>query len=832
MVSPPKPQSRQSRAPEKGRPTLDEPKLPQEPLVEVMPPLPGIPQKVYDTLTRRGFVDITEIGGGAMGDVYAARHELLAVERVIKVLKPNMTGEAEARFVTEGRILAAMDNRHVVKVHDSFEEDGGRYIVFEHLKGATVGAMIYPDGDEKPGTPFDVKLALNVVAQACIGIEAAHNRGIIHRDIKPDNLFVTTDENGQYVVKVLDFGVVKIVDNATPKLAETGMGQIIGTPQFMSPEQIMGKPVDVTTDIYSLGVVLYGMLTAQVPFDPPENGGNQFAVLSFHIANTPPPKINSIRGVSVHPRVEELVDRCLSKNPSGRPKSARELAAEVQKVLEIVEAAAPSTGEKIEERYLIGEVIGGRSAIGTGEYRAARALSDNSDVTIKLMTVFTDDERRALIDGVNALIKVRHSNLAEVKEIGITPKHMAYIVMENVGTVNVRQKIDSHDIDKDNALDIALQVCEGISFAHGKNQMHRNLKPESIFLREEDGRLQVKILDLGFGSMSRRIKASVLGARVTTKSAYIAPEYLTGQTVTPDDPRPDIYAVGVMLYEMLGGKIGEGLFSPNYKGTEMEGAKALQLIIERATNANPEERYRTMEELKTAITSIVSIRKGMAGENTVAVQLDQLRIRGGASATTVPPATTLPPPTPIAPPRKKRWPAAALGIATLATIVGLGFAATRFRDRPTMSEPARRVATIATPIPTPRVDVPVVAPVALVNPEVSPPAPRAIVTHNITFSADGKHFEVYLADFSGNATGEAVCNSESARNCTATVEHSSAEVRFVVRKRNKPDQIVTIVPDTNRSVAVQFNSRRDAGQRPRSRHRDNEGDLSGARPDV
>jgi serine/threonine-protein kinase len=220
------------------------------------------------------------------------------------------------RFKQELRISRQLSHPNIIRVHDIGVWRGHRYISMELLVGADLRAQM------PPGEPLAPARAVNYLVQACAGLQCAHDRGIIHRDIKPENFFVTRDG----VLKVMDFGVAK-AQSATPQNL-TVAGMIGGTPAYMAPEQINSFSAAIpASDLYSLGVVAYEMLTGMLPFNSPE----LMPLLVMHLSQPPPPPRTINPNLS--PALESIILELLAKDPSKRPTSARELALKLRALL-------------------------------------------------------------------------------------------------------------------------------------------------------------------------------------------------------------------------------------------------------------------------------------------------------------------------------------------------------------------------------------------------------------------------------------------------------------------------------------------------------------------
>ncbi len=256
------------------------------------------------------------LGAGGMGIVVAATHEELEQRVAIKFLLAGGVTNADLvnRFVREGKSASRLKSEHVAKVIDVGRlEDGAPYIVMEYLEGDDLGALLRRDG------PFPVDLAARYVLQAIEAIAEAHAAKIIHRDLKPANLFLTRRVNGDPLVKVLDFGVSKALDGT--HMALTRSQSLLGSPLYMSPEQMRSsKNVDTRADIWSLGVILYELLTGRYPFESETVPGLVFQVT---MQDPTPPREHR---PEIPPDIEAVILRCLSKSAEGRYANVAELA--------------------------------------------------------------------------------------------------------------------------------------------------------------------------------------------------------------------------------------------------------------------------------------------------------------------------------------------------------------------------------------------------------------------------------------------------------------------------------------------------------------------------
>jgi hypothetical protein len=261
---------------------------------------------------------LAPLGAGGMGEVYRARDTVLGREVAVKVLPAGFATDPDRlrRFSQEAQAAAALNHPNVLIIYHVGEQDGAPYIVSELLEGETLR-------DRLRTGPLPVRKAVDFAMQAASGLAAAHDKGIVHRDLKPENLFITND--GQ--VKILDFGLAKLTrpDANEPAgqhatvTAGTGAGLVLGTVGYMSPEQVRAQGVDARTDIFSLGAILYEMLSGKRAFQ----GDTSADTMSAILREEPPPLTATI--ASVPPALERIVRHCLEKNPYERFQSARDL---------------------------------------------------------------------------------------------------------------------------------------------------------------------------------------------------------------------------------------------------------------------------------------------------------------------------------------------------------------------------------------------------------------------------------------------------------------------------------------------------------------------------
>ena len=264
------------------------------------------------------------IGAGAAGVVYAAWHTQLKKPIALKVLRDELCRDQSLveRFLNEARTASSIDEAHVVDVMDcGLLDDGRPYFVMERLEGMSLADLL--DREDH----LNLESSLSIAIQIAQGLAAAHARGVIHRDLKPDNIFVCRHAQPPYFIKLLDFGIAKLLDSGVDL---TRAGHIFGTPHYMSPEQTLGVAIDQRSDIYAFGVVLYELLSGRVPID----GSHPVEVLQRHRDGHVVPLRSHPACASVPPRLEALVHRCLEKDPQRRYASMQEVLDDLRRLWE------------------------------------------------------------------------------------------------------------------------------------------------------------------------------------------------------------------------------------------------------------------------------------------------------------------------------------------------------------------------------------------------------------------------------------------------------------------------------------------------------------------
>ncbi len=277
-----------------------------------------------------GFKVVKLIAAGGMGLVYEAMHPAIGRRAAVKVLKPEVAADAEwtKRFLSEARALGAIKHRNLIEVLNFGKTpDGREFLMMEFLDGEPLDAYIRRLGQLAPA------VALGIADQILNGLAEAHKKGVVHRDLKPANVYLLREHNGELLVKVLDFGLARqepiaLLDGAVnlPK-RDDGASLLAGTPEYIAPEQAQGMKVEGSADLYSLGVMLFEMVSGQLPFE----ADTVVALLQKHVSERAP-RLSSVMN-NVPEGLEEFIEGLLLKEPQLRPKSADAARVTVQRLL-------------------------------------------------------------------------------------------------------------------------------------------------------------------------------------------------------------------------------------------------------------------------------------------------------------------------------------------------------------------------------------------------------------------------------------------------------------------------------------------------------------------
>jgi serine/threonine protein kinase/tetratricopeptide (TPR) repeat protein len=425
---------------------------------------------------------LAPIGAGGMGEVFRARDPRLGRDVAIKVLPTPMAQEPDrlARFQREARAVAALNHPHIVTIYSVEEIDGLNFLTMELVVGRPLDRMI-------PAGGLAVGQIVQIAGELADALAAAHEKGIVHRDLKPANVMV--NEEGR--VKVLDFGLAKDVrvtgpEDATMLASRTQAGMVMGTPAYMSPEQISGRPLDHRTDIFSLGVVLHEMAIGKQPF-----AGNSSAELISSILRDAPISICEVRP-DLPADLDRIVRRCLEKDPRHRMQTARDVANEFRDLSRQTpqKSAIPAPARVAASSYPSGTITQSRSITG-GDSGAAR-LDEGFWVAVLPFKV----------QGSNADLAALAEGLTEDIVTGMSRFSYLRVIARSSTSNYAQEKIDIHSAGKDlgaryvmegslrlagTRLRLAVQLVDATTGAHlWAENYERAFSPDAAFELQDD----------------------------------------------------------------------------------------------------------------------------------------------------------------------------------------------------------------------------------------------------------------------------------------------------------------------------------------------------------
>ncbi|MCB1036539.1 MAG: serine/threonine protein kinase, partial [Acidobacteria bacterium] len=617
--------------------------LPAEKLSEE--PSSGLPERlgVYRIESR--------LGGGGMGEVFLAWDELL--DRPVAVKRVRAEGQGDevqrARFRREARAVARLNHPAIVQVFHVLERPDGDCLVMEYVRGRDLRALV-ADGEVDP------RRAVAIAREVAEGLAEAHRKGIVHRDLKLANVMVTP-EGG---VKILDFGIAKAMAPPGPRsLGEaaedslTRAGMLVGTVHAMSPEQAGGGRVDHRSDLFALGSLLYELLSSRPPF----RGENLLDTLRRVTAAEPEPLQRLVPDL---PRkLVGLVARLLAKEPAARPRDAGEVARELAEI----ERAWSGTGASPARRQPApqplpadpdlptaggsdlpspeGPLAAGRSVPrrpnwqllerlgqgGFGEVWLARHKSGEERV---FKFCFEEEKLRALKREVTLFRLLRealgeHPHIARILDWDFE-EGPYFLESEYTGAGSLdlwAERLGGlESVPQEIRRELVAQVAEGLAAAHSVGILHKDVKPQNVLVSHDaDGRPVAKLADFGIGLLADRSRLgdpgfTVLGFTETGMGdsetggtvIYMAPELLEGK---PPSIQGDIYALGVLLYQMAAGDLRRPL-APGWRRQIADPLVAEDIAA--CVDGSPERRLQSAGELVERLRGLEARRRALAEE--------------------------------------------------------------------------------------------------------------------------------------------------------------------------------------------------------------------------
>ena len=557
---------------------------------------------------------LAPLAEGGMGAVYRARRTLLGDEVAIKIIRPDQGQDtSRERFMRESRACAALRHPNIVSILDfDVDTEGRPFLVMELLSGPSVRDEIAMRGR------LDAEDLQRIVPQVCAALQLAHQRKIVHRDIKPANVVAHEFAPGQIVYKLVDFGLANLRDS-TDETRLTGPHQFLGTLAYASPEQLTGGTIDARSDIYSLGVVMFEMLTGHVPF----SGADPMAILTGHLMEPVP------RPTTVRPELPAWVDvavgRAMAKSPDDRWSSIAELAAVIAATAQTAKrgaesSAAPSIPSLL-STYDIGERLGpGR--LGSDVYRAVhRALGHPVAVRVlRRESARNWEGARARLLREAKTLQLSHPSIIQVRDYG-EDGTLAYVVTDLIPGPSLRELLNSSGpLPWERLRPLLAQLIDAARALHRRDGLLCGLTPEIMRVAparpEDDEPERLMISTAGIWQaedLLATLQEQTLrgGGVADVELRYVAPELMTGQSA---DVRSDIFTMGVLAYEMAtGSRPYDGGSMPDLLGAMLRGVpadprqvqpsvpEAAAVAMLRALRPSPADRFESAKAFGSAL---------------------------------------------------------------------------------------------------------------------------------------------------------------------------------------------------------------------------------------
>lgn len=526
-----------------------------------------------------------KLGEGGMGAVYLAEHDIMRKKVAIKILLPQWTQSAVIvqRFRNEAIAMAELQHPNIVAIDDCGQlPSGAWYIIMEYLDGGSLSRFCKSHG------PLSEHVVLHILCQAAAALEAAHKRGIVHRDLKLENIFLIAKKGNPHFVKVLDWGISKLGEQQDGH-GITNVGMVAGTPAYMAPEQILDlRTVDRRTDVFALGAIAYRMLAGGwLPFQRSDRP-HEFSNLSLTAIRDLQMRENPIplrqRVADVNERIESAILSALHRDPARRPQTARQfillLAAGVQaddgfnlngadivkeyaaELLEIgnleetVRSLKPSEKRK-ESRYRFGDQLGAGGmaevfrathvgAEGFSRQVAIKRVLPGFSSTPQFATMFVQEAKLAsLLD---------HPNIVAVLDFDRDDEGRLFLTMEYVAGRDLASVSATGPLPISTIIFIVSEMLSGLGYAHNlpidnepSGLIHRDVSPQNVLLSWEGA---VKVSDFGIAK-ARHASEATASMMIKGKPQYMSPEQANGEAL---DGRSDLFAVGIVLWELLTGR--------------------------------------------------------------------------------------------------------------------------------------------------------------------------------------------------------------------------------------------------------------------------------------
>jgi len=556
------------------------------------------------------------IGKGGMGAVYRARHVYLDEERAIKVVHSEFASDEGfvQRFIREAKMLVKLRHRNLVQLYE-FGTLGESvfFMVLELIRGEPLHERVHRN------TKIPFAEAVKVIREAALGLHQAHQKGIVHRDISPDNLLIVKGEDGIEMTKVIDFGIAKPLEDQTRIFTRTNM--FLGKPEFCSPEQCgaleEGEVIDHRSDIYSLGITFYYSLTGKLPFFSPTAHG----YLLKHVNENPKPVATHFPPGAFPEALDKIILKALAKKRENRyasmdefAKALDEFAGGSKPAKQKSGAASPAitdlpAGFLWERRYSIEKLL--REGTNGVFYKAIDEIF-KVPVVLKIISrenIQDEEDMRRFKRGVILAREVSHPNVCRIYDVGEADLGL-YVSMAFVeGKLLSELLHEQKTVQTNDAFQIGKDLLSAVKEIHRLGIIHRNITPKSIII---DSANHAYIMDFG-GYISETAAATTDPMQQAGTPLYMAPEQFSGHQI---DHRADVYSVGAVLYEIFTGRLpfqapsAAGLIQAYLNSEPVKPSSFvrgfspdLEKVLLKAIDRNASARYQTAADLLMALES-------------------------------------------------------------------------------------------------------------------------------------------------------------------------------------------------------------------------------------